>query len=119
MKHFSLLLLFCATACTTAAWAQDPPYIYQDIGFTPKDFRNALTVKQKADLDACLASAKEQVDRRTKANYPSFGDLFGVTLCDCLADEENGKGWNVREKTGNGWKETTVLKVTRKFMGLD
>lgn len=120
MKQFSSLLLFCVTAsCATATWAQEPPHVYKDFGFTPKGYANALTAKQKADLDACQNSAKEQVDRAKASNQTATsGDLYGYTLSDCLADEENGKGWIVREKTAEGWKVVPMRRVTRKFIGL-
>ncbi|MCL2022332.1 MAG: hypothetical protein FWG81_09755 [Betaproteobacteria bacterium] len=114
MKKLSFLLLFCAAT----ALAQEPPYIYKQFSFTPKDYKGALTAVQKAELDACIDAARKQ-EARAKDNNQAHGDLFGVSLSDCLADQELGKGWNMREKTKNGWEDIPVRLAIRKLIGLD
>jgi hypothetical protein len=114
MKKFSFLLLFCAAG----ALAQEPPYTYKQFSFTPQDYKGTLTTKQKIELNACLDAAKKQEDR-AKASNQAHGDLFGVSVCDCLADDEHGKGWSVQEKTQNGWEDIPVRIAIRKLIGLD
>ena len=114
MKKLSLLLLFCAAT----ALAQEPPYTYKQFSFTPKGYTGKLTAAQKAELDACIDAAKKQ-EARAKENNQAFGDLFGVSVSDCLADHELGKGWKVQEKTQNGWEDIPVSLVVRKLIGLD
>ncbi|MDR0234500.1 MAG: hypothetical protein LBI31_06860 [Zoogloeaceae bacterium] len=115
MKKLSLLLLFCAAT----AFAQEPPYIYKQFGFIPKEYKGALTAKQKGELDACLNKAREQKDQ-AKANGQASGDLFGFSISNCLANNSDlGKGWRVQEKTDAGWQDVSVLQVVRTFMGID
>ncbi|MCL2075623.1 MAG: hypothetical protein FWH15_04140 [Betaproteobacteria bacterium] len=114
MKKLSFLLLFFAAT----ALAQEPAYIHKQFGFSPKGYNGTLTASQKAELDSCLDVAKAH-ETRAKSNNQTFGDLFGVSISDCLASAETGKGWNALENTPNGWKDIPTSMVIRKLIGLD
>ncbi|MDR2637556.1 MAG: hypothetical protein LBB55_04390 [Zoogloeaceae bacterium] len=114
-KLFPLLLCLCSFA----ALAQDPPYIYKQYGFVPKQYKaGPLTETQKAELDECVSAARA-MQKYAKSNPRAAGDLFGVSISECLTAEGTGKGWQALEKTADGWKPVLTLDVMRDFMGLD
>ncbi|MDR0529202.1 MAG: hypothetical protein LBG69_06305 [Zoogloeaceae bacterium] len=109
----SLALLLPAIA----ALAQEPPYIYKQFAFIPKQFvSGSLSAAQKADLDFCLQTARERQEQ-AKVNPSGMGDLFGVSMSECLTNDEQGKGWNMLEKTAAGWKPVPVHRAVRTLMG--
>lgn len=123
-KAIALLLL-----CSATAFAQDPPYVYQQFGyFPPTNEAESLSEDQKGELDDCVKFAKERGESSKKnaekmaaiyGNQASQYDYFGVYLTGCLADEKDGKGWMVQEKKDGAWEKVRARYATRTFMKLD
>jgi hypothetical protein len=119
MKKAVLFVVLSAMA--HVVWAAEPFYVHQQVGFSPKSQQgSALTGPQKADLEACVQFAKAEQERAQSArSRGGMGDVFGVSVSNCLADPETGKGWRALSKVGGNWQEISVQQAIRKFMGLE
>lgn len=123
-KAIALLLL-----CSATAFAQDPPYVYQQFGYFPQtNEAGSLSEAQRAVLEDCVKFAKERGESSMKnaekmaaiyGNQALQYDYFGVYLTGCLADEKDGKGWMVHEKKDGVWEKVRSRYATRTFMKLD
>ncbi|WP_156521230.1 hypothetical protein [Halothiobacillus diazotrophicus] len=125
MKTFIFpFLLISATA-----FAQEPPYIYHQFGYSPQNaYAQGLSHTQQAELDNCIQFAKKR-DEASKKNAEKMAaiygnqvlqyDYFGVYITGCLADEKDGKGWSVQEKKGDQWERVRSRFAVRTFMKLD
>ena len=122
-------LIFSFLLFSTTAFAQEPPYIYLQFGYTPPNLDvQGLSKNQQSELDGCIKLAKEGDEAFTKnakkmaAIYGSQAmqyDNFGVYLTGCLADEKDGKGWTVQEKRSDTWEKVRSRFAARSFMKLD
>ena len=125
MKKIIVFLLLCSAT----AFAQEPPYVYQQFGYFPPTYEAGILSKdQKAVLDDCVKFAKERDESSKKTaekmaviygNQALQYDYFGVYLTGCLADEQDGKGWTVQEKKSDAWEKVRSRYATRTFMKLD
>jgi hypothetical protein len=122
-------LVFFFLLFSMKVFAQEPPYIYQQFGYTPPNYDvQGLSQAQKSELDGCIKLAKEQ-EEYSKKNAEKMAaiygmevqqhDYFGVILTGCLADEKDGKGWIVQERKGDVWENVRSRFAARTFMKLD
>ena len=118
-------------ACSCSALAAEPPYIYKQFGYSPSpsgEFGELSKAEQKV-LDSCIDLARKNEREATKnhdqraaiygKSAPQW-DYFGIYLTGCLADEKDGRGWFVYEKTTDEWRRVIKSRyAVRTFMGLD
>ncbi len=125
MKKFMVLFVLFSSA----ALAQEPAYVYQQFGYSPKQYEgNGLAKDQQSELDGCIKAARvEDESWKKNAEFVSTlygkqaleGDHYGLVLTTCLGDEKHGKGWTVQEKNGDTWKNVTPYYASRVLMKLD
>lgn len=124
MKKLLMVLLISMSAGVAA---QQPAYVYKDVGFSPEGYKGgALPAQQQSDLDDCVAVAKGSSTKSTKdvgklsqtyGKDMSGEDFFGVVLTGCLTDvEHGGKGWKAYRKSGADWRVVKGDAVAESFL---